>query len=220
MATLGDLKARVQSETTRDDLADDLASALTLCIQKSIEQYAAVRWWFNERRILVPTVAGQGFISWPADSVNSLRVLDGVFLELAGGNRWPLLARNIVEWEHLTQPANMAGQPYNYLVAEDASWNPIIKLWPTPSSVWNIVIDGLFEVTPKVSADTDSNFWTNQGADLICAQTKIRLYRDYLSATTADTRLANAVLQETDAYSRLRAESNRRTTTGRVRASW
>ena len=36
MATLSDLKTRVQTELDRDDLADDLADSLTLSIQRSI----------------------------------------------------------------------------------------------------------------------------------------------------------------------------------------
>lgn len=215
MATLGDLKARIIQETNRDDLVDDMASALANVIAKSIEQYAAIRWWFNERRITISTVAGIGSVLWPADATNSLRVIDVLTLDLTGGNRWPLAARSVDEWEAITQPAATGGQPTDYLVE-----NTLIRLWPVPNQVWNLGLRGLFDVTPIVSADTDSNFWTNQGADLITAQAKMRLYRDYLSATTQDPRFANAALQEADAYTRLRSESTRRTATGRIRPSW
>lgn len=215
MATLGDLKQRVITETLRDDLADDMAASLDLLIQKSIEHYAAVRWWFNERRILLTTSPGVDNVPWPADDVNSLRVIDGLYLELSGGNRWPISPRSIIEWEALSQPGAMTGQPLHYLVAND-----VIKLWPVPSTNWTLALDGLFDVTPLLKADTDSNFWTNQGSDLIVAQVKIRLYRDFLSATVQDSRLVNAITQEDAAYSRLRSESSRRTATGRVKASW
>jgi hypothetical protein len=75
-------------------------------------------------------------------------------------------------------------------------------------------------VAPPLLADTDQNFWTNQGQDLIVAQSKIRLYRDYLSAVATDPRLLGTQMQEQAAYSRLRAESTRRTATGRLQPAW
>ena len=59
MAALSDLQARIISETTRDDLADTLATDFANIIAKSIEQYAAERWWFNERRTLITCTPGQ-----------------------------------------------------------------------------------------------------------------------------------------------------------------
>lgn len=214
MATLGDLKQRIISETTRDDLADDLASQFTNIIARSIDQYAAERWWFNERRLLIPTVAGQGYILWPAGTTVA-RWIDGLYLEQNGGNtRWPICPRSIAEFEELAQPS-ITGQPTDYLVADDR-----IRLFPIPNAVYNIAADLIVDVTPPLVADTDSNAWTNQGQDLITAQAKIVLYRDYLSATSNDPRFILAIAQEKDAYSRLRSESTRRTATGRLQPAW
>jgi hypothetical protein len=217
VATLGDLKARVISETLRDDLADDMATQFTDILRRAVDQYAAVRWWFNERRVYLPTTAGQPYVVYPADC----RVIDGLYYEQGGGTgRWPLTPRLIEEWEALAQPAVMAGQPTDYLVANDDSFNPILKLFPTPAGVYQLVLDYIADVAPPLVLDTDSNIWTNQGADLVTAQAKIILYRDYLSATAQDPRLALAMAQEDSSYSRLRSESNRRTATGRVRPGW
>ena len=214
MATLGDVKTRIISETTRDDLADDLATQFQNIILRSIDHYANERWWFNEYRALIPTVAGQSYVLWPT-TAPGLRVIDELYLEQGGGNtRWPIQVRSIAEFEDLSQPAT-TGQPTDYLVANDR-----IKLFPTPNAVYNLALDGLVDVTPILAADTDSNAWTNQGQNLIVARAKIILYRDYLSATVQDPRLANATMQEESAYSRLRSESTRRTATGRIMPSW
>lgn len=214
MATLGDLKTRIISETTRDDLADDLAAQFQNIIARSIEQYAAERWWFNERRVLIPTVAGQGFVTWPV-GLTAARWIDGLYLEQnAGATRWPLAARSIDEFEELSQP-NVTGQPTDYLVADTD-----IRLFPIPNRIYNLAADIIADVTPALVADTDANAWTNQGQDLITAQAKLRLYRDYLSANVNDPRIVLANAQERDAYSRLRAESTRRTATGRLQPAW
>lgn len=211
MATLGDLKERIISETTRDDLADDMASQFSNIIAKSIEQYAAERWWFNERRVLIPTIIGQAWVTWPTDC----RWIDGFYLEQNSGNsRWPISVRSIDEWEALTQPST-TGQPTDYLVADTR-----LRLFPAPNAIYSLALDYIADVTPVLAADTDSNLWTNQGQDLITAQSKIRLYRDYLSATVQDPRLLGSMAAEKDAYSRLRAESSRRTATGRVMPGW
>ena len=211
MATLLDLKTRIISETTRDDLADDLAAQFSNIIFKSIEQYAAERWWFNEARVVVQTVPGQQTVAYPTGA----RIIDGLYLEQNGGAvRWPISVRSIDEFESLNQPA-VQGQPSDYLVS-----GSLVYLFPTPNAVYSLAWDLIADVKPVLQADTDSNFWTNQGQDLIVAQTKLRLYRDYLSAVATDPRLSLAAAQEDAAYSRLRAESSRRTSTGRVKPAW
>jgi hypothetical protein len=211
MATLGDLKARIISETTRDDLADDLAAQFQNVIAQAIDQYAAERWWFNESRQLVLTTPGQPTIPWPTGA----RIIDGLYLEQNNGNtRWPLTARSIDEFERFMQP-NVRGQPTDYLVK-----GLLVYLFPTPNAAYSLAWDLLIDVAPPLLADTDQNFWTNQGQDLIVAQSKIRLYRDYLSAVATDPRLLGTQMQEQAAYSRLRAESTRRTATGRLQPAW
>jgi hypothetical protein len=211
MATLGDLKTRIISETTRDDLADDLAAQFQTLIARSIDQYANERWWFNETRQVVFAAPGVQTIPYPAGA----RVIDGFYLELNGGvTRWPIRLISIDELEALAQPY-VLGQPTDYVIRGD-----LVYLWPIPSQAWQLAWDLISDVTPPLVADTDSNFWTNQGQDLITAQVKLRLYRDFLSANATDPRLTLASAQEDAAYSRLRAESTRRTATGRLQPAW
>ena len=211
MANLGDLKQRIISETTRDDLADDLAVQFQNVIARAIDQYAAERWWFNESRQLTTTTPGIQTVPYPTGA----RIIDGFYLEQnSGNNRWPITARSIDEFERLSQPST-TGQPTDYLIK-----NLLVYLYPTPNAAYSLAWDLIIDVAPPLVADTDQNFWTNQGQDLIVAQSKIRLYRDYLSAVATDPRLTLARGQEQEAYSRLRAESSRRTATGRLQPAW
>jgi hypothetical protein len=211
MATLGDLKQRIIAETTRDDLADDLAAQFVNIIARSIDQYAAERWWFTERHINTLCTPGVDFVTLPPGT----RWIDDLYLNQNGGNtRWSLTARSIAEFEALAQPA-VTGQPTDYVTADD-----VVRLFPIPNQAYSLGWDLIADVTPALTGDGSSNAWTNQGQDLITAQAKIRLYRDYLSAVFTDPRLISAMSQEREAYSRLRAESTRRTATGRMQPSW
>jgi hypothetical protein len=209
MATLGDLKARIISETLRDDLADDLASQLTNTINKAIGQFANEAWWFNETRATSVMTVGAQMQPIPL----GWKRIDDVFI-VVGGVRYPLRVRQLAEIEGLYS-VPMTGQPTDYAVLGEQ-----IYVWATPNLAYPLIWNLIADVTPPLVADTDSNAWTNQGQDLIVAQSKLRLYRDYLSANLQDPRIIGAKNQVDEAYEDLRSESARKMTTGRVMAGW
>lgn len=212
MASLGDLKARIISETLRDDLADDMAVQFDVIIQKSIDYYAANRWWFNEKKAAVPTVVAQRTVPLPV----GFRYLDEVWLRV-GGVAFPLQLLQAVEVDELYAASGSGGQSTAAAVLDTN-----LYLWPQPTAIWPVEFRYVADVTPALdyAVDASSNVWTNEGSDLIVARSKLRLYRDYLSAQLQDPRVVAANNQEQEAYSRLRSEHNRRLTTGRVRAGW
>jgi hypothetical protein len=212
MANLGDLKTRIISETLRDDLADDMAAQLTLIIQKSIDHYAAMRWWWNEKAATVPTVIGSPYAALPV----GFRFLDAAWLKV-GGVAFPLALRQAEEIDNLYTASTAGGQPTDVAILETN-----LYLWPTAQTVYPVELRYVADATPALdyASDTSANFWTNEGQDIITARAKLRLYRDYLSAQLQDPRVVSANNQEQEAYSRLRSEHNRRLSTNRVRAGW
>lgn len=207
MATLADLKARVTQETVRDDLADDMAGALDGAIRGAIADFEWERWWFNEALSTLVCTPGNLVIPYPTD----VRRIDVLRLPLFG---YRLTLRG-VDWIEAMSVSGGAGQPTDYAVL-----NNEIRLWPTPNAAYQVLAEEIVQVTPPLTGDTSSNAWTNEGADLIVARTKKRLYRDYLSATVTDPRVQNAQVQEDEAYTRLRSQSNRRIATDRVAPAW
>ena len=212
MATLGDLKKRIISETLRDDLADTMAADLTLIIQRSIEYYANERWWFNEAGASITLASGIASNPLPPD----FRFLDQAWLQV-GATQWPLRLLQAVEIDDLFASSTSAAQPTDCAIVQSSFY-----VWPRPNMTYAVKLRYVQDVQPVLdyTVDTGSNLWTNTGQDLIVAQSKIRLFRDYLSSGTQDPRLANAVDQEAQAYVRLRSETNKRISTGRVRAGW
>jgi hypothetical protein len=211
MATLADIQTRITTETNRDDLADTLATSLTTILQSSIDYYAAERFWFNETIATAPCVIGDQYLTIPT----GLRVLDKLFL-IVGGIRYPMTKRELVDIETLYSTP-ISGQPTDY-----AFYQTSIRVWPTPNVAYSTIWLGVADVTPAIdyAVTTSTNAWLVQGYDLITARAKIILYRDYLSALVTDPRLSLAMVQEKVAYDRLKAETNRRLSTGRMRASW
>lgn len=211
MANLGDLKQRIITETTRDDLVDDLAPSLNLIIAKCIDQYAATRFWFNEQRASNYMTAGQQFQPFPP----GFRFVDQLNIVI-GGMTWELRKRSYTDLESL-YAIPQQGQPTDWAYFNDQCW-----VWPAPTSGFQLIVLGVADVLPPLdyNDDTSANHWTNAGQDLITAASKKRLYRDYLSAMETDPRLQLAGAQEKEAYERLQAESNRRLATGQVRPGW
>jgi hypothetical protein len=213
MGTLADLRARIISETNRDDLVDDMAAALDQVIQASVAQYADELWWFNEIPLTTVCTVGSPYAQIPSGVYR----IDDLWV-IVGAVRYPLRR---LPWAHIeslyTVPS--IGQPTDY-----AEVNGQIYMWPTASQPWPLLWNVIADVLPALDftdpTGASSNIWTNEGQDLITAQSKIRLYRDYLSAVATDPRIVQATTQEADAYSNLRSRSNRRTSSGRVAAGW
>lgn len=208
--TLGDLKSRIIDETNRDDLADDLLSALNRVIADAIDFYAVERWWFTEARIITSCTPGSEYLDLPS----GLRLLDRPFL-VVGNVRYDLTKRSMEEIEALyTTP--ITGQPTDFAV-----FGSQIRLWPTPNIAYQVIWLEVADATSlDFSNDNSSNVWTQYAAPLIAARCKTFLYRDYLSASEQDPRITLALSQEREAYAQLKSETNRRLATGRVRPSW
>jgi len=206
MATLGDLKQRIIDETNRDDLQDELASALNRVIADAIDFYQAERWVFDENRTTSACTPDNEYIDRPAGT----RIVDRPFL-LIGGVRYRLIKRSNAHIEGLyTTP--LKGQPTDY-----AEYGDSLRLWPTPNLAYTIIWLTIWDVTAlDYSDDTSENSWTNEGARLIAARAKLLLFRDYFRD---DAAYARAKVQMDEAYNRLKGETNRRLGTGRVRPS-
>jgi hypothetical protein len=158
MATLGDLKDRIISETLRDDLADTLSAQFTTLIQKSIDFYAANRWWFNEKAATAPTVVGQRTVPLPAD----FRYLDQAWLQV-GGVSFPLNLLQAVDIDNLYAGSISNSQPQDIAVLQSD-----LYLWPQPAQVWPVKLRYVADVSPALdyANDTSANVWTNEGQDL------------------------------------------------------
>lgn len=191
MATLADLKTRVENLTGRDDLATDLADVLLQNIQDACEFYGDERFWFNSTIATATTTANVATVTTPT----TIRIIDRVTIPAF---------YNDLQCQHVMDTDETAGTgvPAHYAVYGDS-----VKLWPTPDAVYTLRFYGTSKVAaPTVDADT--SIWTNEAAALIAAHAAMTLYRDHGLGNDSDVQRAIGQVQEN--VNRLRQESQRR----------
>lgn len=202
--TLGGLKTRIITETNRDDLTDELASALDTVINDSIEFYATERWWWNEARVTSTTTPDNEYIDRPA----AARIIDQPFL-LIGGVRYDMSKRSM-EWIEGMYTTPLKGQPTDY-----CEFGTQCRLWPMPNQAWTIIWLDIADLS-ALASDNASNYWTTACPQLISARSRMIFFRDYFKS---DADYARAEVAERQWYGHFKGESNRRIGTGFVRPS-
>lgn len=196
MGTYANLKARIISEANRDDLLDDLAGILTTHIADAIDEYAGMRFWFNQAIVNVTLDENANSLTLP----QTMRIID----RLAGpyGDLSPVTLSEFPDYGQYAAPPR--GIPRAYLYTNGDLRFDIYADQSCP-----MVAYGVLEV-PAPTLDADSNIWTNEAAALIAAHTRMTLYRDQFRDQEGASLAANAVQMHLD---RLRRETQRRTNT-------
>lgn len=214
MATLADLKARIVLEMVRDELTDapggdaTAATAATLgqVIGRAIEHHASTPFWFNVARAASFTAASVPVVPRPVGlhRISTIRV--------TVGSTWELMSRDMAEIDRWASNGPATGLPSDY--AEEGG---LVRLYPTPLGVYSLAWLGTSNLA-ALAADTDSNAWTNEAADLIAARSRLLLCRDYFRDVEGATLAASA---EAEALSVLNIRGMARTSsTGRNRPRW
>lgn len=164
MATLGDLKARIADEILKRNLTTQIAQH----IARAIEHFADRRFWFNEARFTGATTPADAYVTMAPE----MRKIDMLSVTV-GGSAYELCSRDwswIEEWQGCVN----SGQPTDYSLS-----GAQVRLYPTPDQVYPLAALGIFDL-PALATDASSNAWTNEGADLIAARTRMTLFRDVL----------------------------------------
>lgn len=209
MGTLADLQARIITETNRADLGDVLASALQQAISDSVTDYENERFWFNELRVLTTVQNAQEYTSLPS----GYQVIDKLFI-VVGGVRFELQKRSMDELERFyTVP--QIGQPMVWCMYQETA-----RVWPTPNMDYPGIWLTISDVTPALDFTQPAaitNSWTTDAAWLICAASKVKLYRNIFRDPDGE----QAALRDLDeAYTNLKGVSDRQLSSGRMKTSW
>jgi hypothetical protein len=201
MATYADVRARIADEMNRDDLTTQIDTA----ISDAIDHYADFNFAFNEERETTVTVAAQNYVNVPT----GLQKESGVWLTV-GGSDYDLKKISIERMEDLTNSSSSEGQPVYYAYLDGT-----FRLWPTPNTVYTLVIIGVFD-TSALSADGDTNAFTLSGAG---TRAIIGWSKEHLASNvTYDPEMEAAGLKaRLNAEIDLRRKANAKQSTGRLR---
>jgi len=163
MATLAELKTRIQTEVNRDDLEDDLATILQQHIEAACEFFADEKFWFNSIVTTAATTPSTVTMTIPA----TVRRIERLTIP---AQYTELREAVLPEFEQLD--GGETGVPCVY-----AYYNDQIRLWPTPDAAYTLQFTGLAQVdAPETASET--NIWTVQAFDLIVSRVKMTLARD------------------------------------------
>lgn len=152
MATYKELQDRINLDYLNQmTLIPEVKRAITV----AIHTYEGRRYWFNEASTAVATVASQSYITVPSDFLN----IDRLEFTVSGStNECP--RRDFSGIRNLTMNSPPT-QPLYYALRGDR-----LELFGTPDAAYPGTLYYIMKL-PALSADSDSNGWTNEGADLI-----------------------------------------------------
>jgi hypothetical protein len=225
--TLATMVARIATEMRRPLLAlpNDLTSPIALAVLDAIAVYQKDRFRISDIDPSVPpsfaTVQGQ-YIYTVSDNANISTIYAIDYLNVLVGSTLEKMTRRTPETIHLLNQQNQqSGQPTDYAY----EGNKII-LYPIPSQAWTVYIGGHVQIAAPASLAEADNVWMNWAEQLIRCHAKYEL----ATHTTRNPTMAAAMSPDPDggpngkpgetwrAWRRLKNETNKIKSTGRVRA--
>lgn len=223
MPTKQNMIDRIAAEIRRPLLATN--GTISAAIDTAISIYQKDRFRISDIDPDVPTsfntVQGQSVYSI-SDNENIGTIFRIEYLNVFVGSTAEKMTLRTPEAIHLLNQQNQqSGQPTDYAY----EGNKII-IYPIPSGIWEIFIGGHILVPAPAALDEQDNPWMNWGEQLI------RCHAKYEIAThvTRNPTMAQAMSPDADggpngkpgetwrAWRRLKAETNKIKSTGRIRA--
>lgn len=207
--TLADMRARIMDELQRTDLASQINNAIT----EAADYFRRDAFFRNDAQdSSTVTVAGTSVYAVPVD-VAEIRQL----AITVSNTKYPLRVRS---WEYINIEdsntlAPVTGPPVEYAV-NLPSTGMSIRLFPTSDGAYQLQYDYI-QIIPAPVLDSDSNFWTMEGREMV------RAYAKYLLRMTVlnDPQSAAIDKELADQYFRkLKQETGAKKFTGRLRSYW
>lgn len=206
MGTLLDLKGRIATDLTRDDLTSHIGNA----VSDAIKYYERQRFWFNTTRNLTfNTVAGQtAYTSADLSQIPNLVKIDAIYLTQSS-SVFALDRYEANDFEILENGSTGAGKPDAFTYVDQS-----IRLWPKPNAVYAMRIHALYRLATL--ADGDENAWTDTAEELIRSHAKMLLFMDVLEDDEGAARMQTKIPLLIDA---LRSETSMRSATGTIQGT-
>jgi hypothetical protein len=197
MATFLDMITRIQDDLVNESVT---VAQIKAAIITAISNYENNQFYFNQKVGTFPTVISQEYYGAAAlaDIPNILRIrasnitIPGLKVQL-----------NPVDFAEIDmqQTGAYLGRPVAY-----ASFQQQLRLYPIPDAVYVVQLAYVYKFA-TLSADADTNAWTNDGEELIRQAAKRRLAQDTFYS---DKIAARAEKLENEAFEGLRAETRQR----------
>ena len=194
-AIADELGDRTDLLTTLGDESALTPSPIQNAIQSAIAMWEREPFYFNEvySSNLFNTVKAQEFYtSSDAALVSSSPNLMKLHV-LISGNRYPLKSRTWDYFEDTSVNPSVTGQPTDYAYMAEQ-----LRFYPIPDGAYPVTVSATNRIT-NLSANADSNVWTQDAYDLIRSQAKLILAEEVLFDDDLATRMERAIYGKSSA---------------------
>lgn len=210
MATFGDMKTRIANEISRSDLTTYISDA----IKSAVAFYAVERFDGNEKRGTITTIAGTRLYDTstasPGTLPSDIEEIDSIVCTVSGRD-FLLKPRSYAELEDIDPGTTLTtGDPRCW-----AWYASKLRLYPTPNDARVLTISYQYTLT-ALSSDNDTNFWTNEGEELIRARAKKNLALHKMRNPQMAQDMAAV---EREAYSQLKRRAGKMIGSGRIKGT-
>lgn len=199
MSTYSALQSRIADDLDRTDLSSQIQQQ----IKQAIRHYKGHRFGFNETSTTLTATVSQNYVTAPTNLV----AVDGLYLTRGSYNELltPRPLNDIIEGRRTSNAT-----PTSY-----ALYAGKFELDCPSVSAYSMPLYYVYELT-ELSANSDTNGWTEDGEDLIVFHAEKILYARIIK----DAKKASECAQlERDAYTSLRAMHNRKVSIGQAKCS-
>lgn len=200
------MKDAIANYLSRSDLSSEIGDA----INRAIDHYEPVRFWFNEGTGTFSTVASQQSYTSTDTSITDIAKIDAIQCTV-NGSKYTLTPRTY-NWiiDVNTSSTTTTGQPCDWAFYGEKIW-----FYPTPDTAYTITLSYQNSYA-DLSADDDYNDFTTYAEDLIEARVmwfiKSMILKDMDGAVLAKQ-------AENDALSSLMKRTNQMLSSKTLRAS-
>ncbi len=194
-------------------------SPIQQAVQTAIAKYERRRFYFNEITSInnFSTVVGQEFYTSSSSSIiGTSPHLDKVWV-LISGNRYSLNPRTEQYLSDTSLNPSVQGQPIDY-----AMYAETMRLYPIPDGAYPITFEGTYRLS-TLSANSDTNAWIQDAADLIKAEAKYDLFMNVLKQkdqADIQRQLIDGTPMSDGFLSALMGETTQRIAGNKIRASY
>lgn len=216
MSTYATMRTRIQNELVRTDIDGRINEAIISAIQ----HWERERFFFNEARTTLVTVADQANYS-TSDGVPTGLVKIDVLTVTVNSTTYPLVDRTYSYIENIKNSVQYTGWPYSYAYYQEDIWP-----YPIPNGSFTLNMSYIARL-PEVSlsaSDSATNAWMLDAEALIRSRAKAIIKIDVLENEKAKAEAVMMLqkgstslsLMEESVKVNLQAEVTRRVQTGRV----
>ena len=202
MSDYGTMQARIASELRRNQLTEQIKSA----IQTAISLAEVDRYYFNEARAFANTSAGKAYNAVPTNFQN----MESLTLTV-NQSKYPLEPKTFQYLDEIDIGASNTGTPIWYAI-----YNNQFRLYPVPDAVYQMDLAFQKSLDALVD-DADTNAWMTDGETLIRQAAKAIVLRDVIrgQAAAAEAQIYDALAGQARDF--LVRETTRKVATGHIR---